>query len=139
MQQLSIGDEFIMKDGYLLTSDRSKLLLFINPKYGGSETEKNTQFVAQLKAIQSAINAGFKNKTTLSYFGSPVIAVANANQIKSDIITTVLLSMGTLMFILIFFLEKLPFPSLFLFLPFLESYLLWQVCTLFAKLFRLFH
>ncbi|OWP85338.1 1-acyl-sn-glycerol-3-phosphate acyltransferase [Flavobacterium davisii] len=116
MQQLSIGDEFIMKDGYLLTSDRSKLLLFINPKYGGSETEKNTQFVAQLKAIQSAINTGFKNKTTLSYFGSPVIAVANANQIKSDIITTVLLSMGTLMFILIFFFRKVTIPII-IFIP----------------------
>ena len=116
MQQLSIGDEFVMQDGYLLTKDRSKLLLFINPKFGGAETEKNSQFVAQLKAFQTGINASFKDKTTLSYFGSPIIAVANANQIKSDIITTVLLSMGTLMLILIFFFRKISIPVV-IFIP----------------------
>ncbi|MFK7113745.1 1-acyl-sn-glycerol-3-phosphate acyltransferase [Flavobacterium oreochromis] len=116
MQELAIGDEFIIKEGYLLTRDQSKLLLFINPQYGGSETDKNTQFVALLKTIQSVVNKEFKGKVQLSYFGSPIIAVANANQIKSDIITTVLLSMGTLILILILFFRKITIPII-IFIP----------------------
>ncbi|OXA81516.1 glycerol acyltransferase [Flavobacterium columnare NBRC 100251 = ATCC 23463] len=132
MQQLAIGDEFIIKDGYLLTRDQNKLLLFINPRNGGSETEKNAEFVDLLKNIQLAINKNYKNKVQLSYFGSPIIAVANANQIKTDIITTVLLSMGTLMLILILFFRKITIPII-IFIPTIFGVLFAIACLYFLR------
>ena len=103
LQQLSIGDDFILKDGFIITKDESTLLLFINPKLSGSETEKNTLFVDELNQIKSKFNKLNRGKVTLDYFGSSFIAVANAKQIKTDILTTILVSLGTLMLILIVF------------------------------------
>ncbi|MCG2610950.1 1-acyl-sn-glycerol-3-phosphate acyltransferase [Flavobacterium sp. SM15] len=116
LQQLSVGDDFQLKNGYVVTKDESKLLLFINPKLGGSETEKNTLFVEQLNQIKAHLNTQFKGKTQIDYFGSSLIAVANAKQIKSDIITTILISLGTLMLILILFYRKVLIPVI-IFIP----------------------
>ncbi|MBP9793073.1 MAG: 1-acyl-sn-glycerol-3-phosphate acyltransferase [Flavobacterium sp.] len=116
LQQLNLGDDFVLKDGFLITKDASKLLLFLNPKYGGSETEKNTEFVAKLESIKQHLNQQFKGKTNVDYFGSSLIAVANAKQIKSDILATILVSLTTLMVVLIVYFRKLFIPVI-LFIP----------------------
>ena len=116
LQQLGTSDDFILENGFVLTKDKTKLLLFINPKLPGSETEKNTLFVAKLKSIQANLNRQFKGKTELDYFGSTLIAVANANQIKSDIQTTVIISMGALMLILCVYYRKIFIPII-IFIP----------------------
>lgn len=116
LQQLSVGDEFQLKNGYIITKDESKLLLFINPKLGGSETEKNTLFADKLYSIQEALNNQFKQKVSVDYFGSSLIAVANAKQIKSDIITTIFASLSALLLILILFYRKIYVPII-IFIP----------------------
>lgn len=116
LQQLSLGDDFILKDGFIITKDESTLLLFINPKLSGSETEKNTLFVEELNKIKSQFNNLNKGKVSLDYYGSSLIAVANAKQIKTDIITTILVSLGTLMLILIVFYRKILIPVI-IFIP----------------------
>ena len=116
LQQLSVGDDFQLKNGYVITKDESKLLLFINPKLGGSETEKNTLFAEKLYSIQEALNNQFKQKVSVDYFGSSLIAVANAKQIKSDIITTIFASLSALLLILILFYRKIYVPII-IFIP----------------------
>lgn len=116
LQQLSIGDEFELQNGFVITKDHSKLLLFINPKLAGTETEKNTAFVNRLDSIKGHINRQFRGKASIDYFGSSLIAVANAKQIKHDIITTVLISLSALMLILILFYRKLLVPVI-IFIP----------------------
>jgi len=116
LQQLNIGDDFTLENGFVMTKDKKKLLLFITSNIPSSETEKNTIFAEKLKSIQENLNQNFKGKTSISYFGSALIAVANANQIKSDIILTTSIAMFTLMLILILFYRKLLIP-LIIFLP----------------------
>ena len=116
LQQLNVGDDFTLDNGFVMTKDKKKLLLFITSNLPSSETEKNTIFAAKLKSIQENLNQKFKSKTSISYFGSALIAVANANQIKSDIILTTTIAMITLMLILILFYRKVLIP-LIIFLP----------------------
>ncbi len=116
LQQLNIGDDFTLDNGFVMTKDKKKLLLFLTSNLPSSETEKNTIFAAKLKSIQDNLNQQFKTKTSISYFGSALIAVANANQIKSDIILTTSIAMFTLMLILILFYRKIFIP-LIIFLP----------------------
>ncbi|MBF4464769.1 1-acyl-sn-glycerol-3-phosphate acyltransferase [Flavobacterium sp. LC2016-12] len=116
LQQLNIGDDFTLDNGFVMTKDKKKLLLFITSNLPSSETEKNTIFAAKLKSIQENLNQKFKSKTSISYFGSALIAVANANQIKSDIVLTTTIAMITLMLILILFYRKILIP-LIIFLP----------------------
>ncbi|WP_456313760.1 1-acyl-sn-glycerol-3-phosphate acyltransferase [Pseudomonas shirazensis] len=116
LQQLNVGDDFTLDNGFVMTKDKKKLLLFITSNLPSSETEKNTIFADKLKSIQDNLNKQFKNKTTVSYFGSALIAVANAKQIKSDIILTTSIAMVTLMLILILFYRKVLIPFI-IFLP----------------------
>jgi len=116
LQNFNGNSDFILKDGFLLTKDESKLLLFINPKLSGSETEQNTKFSEILYGIQSQLNQEYKNKVTVDYFGSSLIAVANAKQIKTDILTTVAVSMTALMLLLVLFYRKILIPII-IFLP----------------------
>jgi len=116
LQQLNIGDDFTLENGYVMTKDKRKLLLFITSNLPSTETEKNAVFAAKLNAIKESLNKQFKGKASISYFGSALIAVANANQIKSDVILSTSIAMGTLMLILILFYRKIYIP-LIIFLP----------------------
>lgn len=116
LQQLNIGDDFTLENGYVITKDKKKLLLFITSNVPSTETEKNTVFASKLYAIKDHLNEQFKGKTSLTYFGPSLIAVANANQIKSDIILSTSIAMGTLMLILMLFYRKILIP-LIIFLP----------------------
>ena len=116
LKEKNLTEDFEVYNGFIVTKDHSKLFLFINPILSGSETEHNTDFVAQLDSIKDHLNAFYKGNSELSYFGSSFIAVANAKQIKQDIVTTVLISMITLMLILIVFYRKIYIPII-IFIP----------------------
>ncbi|KIC03246.1 glycerol acyltransferase [Flavobacterium sp. JRM] len=116
LQQLNVGDDFTLDNGFVMTKDKKKLLLFITSNLPSSETEQNSIFAAKLNTIKDNLNKQFKTKASVSYFGSALIAVANANQIKSDIVLTTTIAMITLMLILILFYRKVFIP-LIIFLP----------------------
>ena len=116
LQSLGVGDDFTLKDGFLLSKDEQHILLFITPKYPSSETDKNTRFSTSLYKIQEELNTAYKGKVSSEYFGAALVAVANANQIKKDIQFTVGIALTLLLVILIFFYRKITVPIV-LFLP----------------------
>lgn len=116
LNALNISNDFKLENNYVVTKDGKNLLLFLEPKFGGSETKNNEQFVNQLDAIKNQLNIEFKGKTETSYFGSPMIAVANAKQIKKDIQSTVMISAAVLVLLLIFYFRNF-FTPLIIFIP----------------------
>ncbi len=132
LQQLNLGEDFHLKNGFITTKDNSKILLFINPILAGTETEKNTLFVGELNRIKTDLNEKFAEKASVDYFGSSLIAVANAKQIKGDIIKTVVLSLTALMLILILFYRRIFIPII-LFVPTVFGGLFALACLYFMK------
>lgn len=116
LQALQGDENFELNNGFLVTKDHKNLLLFIKPNQASNETDKNTLFVEKLYTIQNNLNTKFKDKVHSEFFGSTVIAVANASQIKHDIQFTVSIAMSILLLILIFFYRKIYIP-LVLFTP----------------------
>ncbi len=116
LQQLKIDDSFNIHNGFLVTKNNKNLLLFIVPKLAANETDGNIVFVDKLYKIQETLNQKFKNEVSSEYYGSTVIAVANANQIKYDIQFTISIALSILLLILIFFYRKLVVPII-LFIP----------------------
>lgn len=115
-QRLNVSDDFQLIDGFLFTKDSSQLLFFIQPVFGGSETENNMHFVNFLNELQQDINVKHIDQAELSFFGSSMVAVANAKQIKKDIWTTVAISTTILMILLMFFYRRIWIPFI-LFIP----------------------
>lgn len=116
LESLNMGNDFRLENNYIVTKDGKHLLLFIEPKFGGAETKNNEVFADGLDSIKDQLNQQFKGKTEISYFGSPIIAVANAKQIKSDIQKTVVIALVVLLALLIFYFRNL-FTPIIIFLP----------------------
>ncbi|MDR0228193.1 MAG: 1-acyl-sn-glycerol-3-phosphate acyltransferase [Flavobacteriaceae bacterium] len=132
LQQLNIGDDFHLVDGFVMNKAEDKLLLFIDPVYSGTETEHNTAFVGYLNEIKETLNNTYVNKVTLDYFGASFVAVANAQQIKSDIQKTVAISVTVLMILLMAFYRKVFIPVI-LFIPTILSALVALFTLYFVK------
>lgn len=116
LQKLGLSDAFTLRDGFLVNKDEQDLLVFISPTFPSNNTTENAVFAEQLYHIQATLNQEFNNKVTCSYFGGPLIAVANAHQIKDDIQITVTIAMVLLMSVFIVFYRKLTIPII-LFVP----------------------
>lgn len=116
LQQLSFGEDFVIKDGFLLSKDEQNILLFISPAFEPNDTATNEPFVNALLDLQKNLNHSFQNRVNAEYFGSTLVAVANARQIKKDIQFTVGIALTLLLLILIIFYRKLALP-LILFTP----------------------
>jgi len=116
LQQLGVGDDFELNNGYVMTKDKKNILLFITPKLSANETDKNTLFIGKLNAIKESLNARFTDKVAMSYFGSTPVAVANATQIKADVQNTAIFAAISLMLILIYFYRSVLTPII-IFIP----------------------
>lgn len=132
LNALNISKDFKLEDSYIVTKDGKNLLLFIDPKNKSNDTKGNEFFVDQLTTIKDNLNKQFKGKTEISYFGSPVIAVANAKQIKKDIQNTVMISMTVLLILLIYYFRNF-FTPIIVFLPTVFSVLLALLILYFIK------
>lgn len=116
LQQLQLGADFTLENGFVMTRDKKMLLVFLTPKTSSSETEQNKKLSEALYTIRDSIDSEFGKTTRLSYFGPSLIAVANADIIKSDVLLTTILAMSALMLILIVFYRKIWIPVI-IFLP----------------------
>ncbi|RMA65717.1 1-acyl-sn-glycerol-3-phosphate acyltransferase [Ulvibacter antarcticus] len=114
LRDLGVGDQFTIKDGFLLSKDEEHVLLFITPIHPSSETSKNAAFADTLYALQNELNVAFNEKVKSEYFGAALIAVANAQQIKKDIQFTVGIALTILMIIFVVFYKKLTVPLILL-------------------------
>lgn len=116
LQELSFGEDFILKNGFLVSKDEQHILLFITPALEANETAENTVFAESLYNVNSKLNRMFSGKASSEYFGGTLIAVANANQIKNDITLTISIALSILLLIFILFYKKLTIPII-LFVP----------------------
>lgn len=116
LQELNMGEQFDLYNGFLVSKDQQQLLLFIVPKLAANETAQNAIFVEKLYQISERLNQNFAGKIKGEYYGTTVIAVANAQQIKRDIQITISIAMSILLFILVFFYRTLTIPFI-LFVP----------------------
>lgn len=132
LQQLSIGDDFELENGFVLTKDKKNLLLFITPKLPANETDKNTVFIEKLNGIKNNLNSKFSDKVAMTYFGSTPVAVANATQIKADVKNTSIFAAVSLILILAFFYKNLSIPIL-IFIPSIFGALFALAVLYFAK------
>ncbi|MAT90034.1 MAG: glycerol acyltransferase [Flavobacteriaceae bacterium] len=115
LRDMSMGDQFTLKDGYITTEDGQKILLFIDPAFPSNDTSNNELLADHLYRIQTYLNDKYKG-VSVDYFGAALVAVANARQIKRDIQFTVGIALTALMGFFIFFYRKITIP-LILFIP----------------------
>ncbi|CAN5300505.1 hypothetical protein BH23BAC2_BH23BAC2_20170 [soil metagenome] len=115
LEELQVEDEFELYNNYLISKDHRHVLLFISPVLPASETNENVFFTNELSRIQNGLNREFDGVEG-QYFGGVLYSIANAGQIKNDIKITLGIAGAVLLFILIFYYQKIYVPLL-LFIP----------------------
>ncbi|NND88840.1 MAG: glycerol acyltransferase, partial [Flavobacteriaceae bacterium] len=103
LQDLGMGDDFVLKEGFILSKDEQNILLFINPIYPTNNTDQNTPFAERLYEMQESIQKEFDQEISVEFYGGALVAVANAAQIKRDIQFTVGIAITVLLVIFMFF------------------------------------
>lgn len=96
-----VSISFESYDGYILSPDSKKAIIILDSSFGASESEHNAELVSMLNEAISQTeidNPGID----IHIIGGPVIAVSNANQIKSDSILAVVIA-GILILVLLIY------------------------------------
>ena len=93
--------KYEMYDGHIFSPDMRKAIVMMDSPYGASETENNTKITRMLQACADSVVAG-KDQLHVTILGGPVIAVTNAQQIKSDSILAVSIAVVLILALLLF-------------------------------------
>lgn len=99
LQRSDTSLKYEMYDGYIFSPDMKKAIVMMDSPYGASETENNARLT---KMLEDCAKSVVGNQLEIHIIGGPVIAVTNAQQIKSDSILSVVISV-TLILALLFF------------------------------------
>ncbi len=114
IKAFNINEGFHLYERYFLSEDHRHLLLLITPS-ATNNSSKNQQLFDQVDDFVEGIQADGLQQVGVSYFGNPVVALGNAERIKSDIMLTVTLALLSLMLVItLVFRRKRTFFVIFL-------------------------
>lgn len=99
MQNFQLNSRFQIIDGYLFSEDGKMSIITMNSKYGSSETHENGEIADMLDKAIAKTQKQYPN-IHISAIGAPLIAVSNANQIKSDALLAVSIASVLILLIL---------------------------------------
>lgn len=114
-KRIQAGDNFKLNDGYLIHQNGRNLFIFLTPKAKANETSQNAMLVESLDKAVDSLNLKYKDsKVSAEYFGATPVSVANAQQIKKDIILTLSISLVLLFALFIYFYRRVNIPFIIL-------------------------
>lgn len=93
--------KYEMYDGYIFSPDMKKAIVMMDSPFGSSETSNNAGLTDMLRHCADHTEATHHN-VEIHIIGGPVIAVTNAQQIKTDSILAVLLAVVLILALLFF-------------------------------------
>lgn len=92
---------FEIDNGYIFTSDHKYALVTITSPYGAMESAKNAELVSYVDSAAQQTMQKMKD-VEVDLTGSPVIAVGNAKQIKTDSTWAISIAVTLILLLLIF-------------------------------------
>lgn len=101
LKQAGMSIDFETYDGYILSPDSKKAIVILESTFGAHESENNASLVTMLDNAKDMTELTNSN-LDIHIIGGPVIAVANANQIKSDSILAVCIAGFLILALLIY-------------------------------------
>ena len=113
INQFELSEELVSGEGLYLSKDRTRLYIKGELNYNPSNSLFNNQLASALHTIQNEWNENYE-ENQMSYFGLFLIADANANQIKKDVILTISLAILFIVGLLIYYYRSFLVLAFFL-------------------------
>ncbi|MBY0424969.1 MAG: MMPL family transporter, partial [Cytophagales bacterium] len=114
VQAMGVDENYLLYDGCYLTKDYKNLLFFIQPGIAGNNTNEGALLLQSLDSALAGATRETRGKVRSEYFGGMAVAVANAKQIRQDIILTVTLTVIGILSAFFFFLRSFTAPLILL-------------------------
>ncbi len=113
-KSLNIDNDFEIYNQFFISKDKKNIVFLITPTSTNNSANNTELFDGIDLIIEGLANEEYDN-IRVDYFGNPVVALGNANQIKDDIIITITLAILVLILVIsIFFRSKRTFFIVFL-------------------------
>lgn len=103
LKNFQLNEYYCLVDDYIFSADTTHLIMFVTSAFGGSETARNALLSA---AIEQAMDL-LPEQVQVDYFGAPLVAVANAERIKTDAWQALIISLVLIVALLGWFFRSL--------------------------------
>jgi len=103
LKNFQLDSSIKLEKNHLFTTDKKHLLFYIIPKQAATETKQNARLIEQIDLAIESLKRNQYSQVNFEYFGAPVVAVGNAQQIKKDIILTVSMAVLAVILLIAFF------------------------------------
>lgn len=101
LQAFRADINYSLYDNYIFSSDYKKAIVTVTSPFGANETSNNARLVEVLDEAAKVVEAKYPDVRIFS-IGAPVIAVANASQIKTDSILAISIAIILILALLIY-------------------------------------
>ncbi len=112
LNRLKAGENFMLNNGCVYTSDLKHLLIFIVPSHPGSETANNELLISGIDEIIQSLSSGKDSLFKVQYFGGAAVAVSNARQLKKDITLTLIIAIVLIFLLVGWYFKSIRVPLL---------------------------
>jgi 1-acyl-sn-glycerol-3-phosphate acyltransferase len=102
----TVDEDYKIVDGYIFSRDMKYLVMFLTPAQKSTETAKNSLLLKQIDRLSEKISTQNNGEIIAGYFGTMAVSVANASQLKRDIMLTVNLAILLLILFIGFYFGK---------------------------------
>ncbi len=106
LQEVQRGLRYEQYEGHLFSPDMSRAFVVMRSPFGSSETEQNGRLVQLLQQTAKGVTERYP-KIDIHLLGGPIIAVGNAQQIKTDSMLSVTFAMLLIIGLLLFTFRRL--------------------------------
>ena len=106
LQGFQSGLSYELYDGYILTPDRKRAIVTLQTPYGSNETQHNAQLIRLLEEAASTLRPDFP-ALEIHLAGAPVIAVTNAQRIKTDSLWSISIAVVLILALLLYALRSI--------------------------------
>ena len=112
LKNFQLNEYYRLVDDYIFSADTTQLIMFVTSAFGGSETARNALLSAALERAADLL----PEQVRVDYFGAPLVAVANAERIKTDAWQALIISLVLIVALLGWFFRSLR-PLLLVCIP----------------------
>ncbi len=113
LESFQLDKNFGLYKSHIFTKDRKHTLAFLDPKYSSKNTKQNRLLI---KKIDQYLTSAIPDDVHVEYYGGTAVAVANANRVQKDIITTISIAVVLLLLLFVAVFKNIKVLA-YLFLP----------------------
>lgn len=101
LQDFQLSTKYEVYNDYIFSKEKQSVLVFITSAHAASETNKNAELASILQ--QSVDKIQLEKAVKITYFGSAIVAVSNAQQIKKDTYISITIAVVLILLLLVWF------------------------------------